>query len=572
MKGEYRCLQTKMERLVAEMRNRGEQLEAKVLRLEDERSAERTMFGSKMQSVRDECTEFDQQYNHVLDCWRLAEERSRVLGMELHTEMGMFHEVNQYLSEMQQHLGNVMQEDYGAGLRIQELEATINNMRTQYQQNTVTISQETREEVSEMRGRADRIIVEANEAIAAKDTQQFHERELITDEAMTLKQRNDVLMNELSQAQHEAIQTFQFAYGEQKSVDLARSGLADEEVAVRNLRGELSVMESALNLERHKAARLHDEMDDHRRRYEQRLSLIMSNPNVINQGINTVDVASKVEIQRLKHELSEAQSALVVPYQPQNRGETGQEMLEARFEALQQEHEEMKAKLTFKYWNKKVNEIADDTQEAKAQTMSERRAAYNEKKLYEDEEQHARRMGEENERLRRERNEWRDYYDALFAEWGEEDEHNEDEEHEVRSTISEAAVSAAAYSSSKISRKEADKITIPNWPKIHELEFWKSQVTSNIVAASGDLDHEAWIAWIAPTFRMSPDIDGILSNSGDTRFNSVDVKLASAQMAMMQNGGDQAREVLNEARLRMAKGCRGNTPTLMKGRQVGYDY
>jgi len=38
-------------------------------------------------------------------------------------------------------------------------------------------------------------------------------------------------------------------------------------------------------------------------------------------------------------------------------------------------------------------------------------------------------------------------------------------------------------------------------------------------------------------------------------------------MAMMQNGGDQAREVLNEARLKMAKGCRGSSPTIMKGRQ-----
>ena len=220
-----------------------------------------------------------------------------------------------------------------------------------------------------------------------------------------------------------------------------------------------------------------------------------------------------------------------------------------------------------------MSEISDNTQEAKAQAFEERKAAYSEKKLYESEEQRARKMGEENERLRRERDEWRDYYDALFTEWGEEERNEEEEEHEVRSTISEAAASAAAHSSSKISRKEADKITIPNWPKIHELEFWKSQVTSNIVAASGDLDHEAWIAWIAPTFRMSPDIDGILANSGDTRFNSVDVKLASALMAMMQNGGDQAREVLNEARLRMAKGCRGSTPVLMKGRQtIGYDH
>ena len=67
------------------------------------------------------------------------------------------------------------------------------------------------------------------------------------------------------------------------------------------------------------------------------------------------------------------------------------------------------------------------------------------------------------------------------------------------------------------------------------------------------MDHDAWTAWIVPTFATSPEIDGSLANSADLRFNSIDVKLASALMAMMQNGGEQAREVLNDARLKMAK-------------------
>lgn len=78
---------------------------------------------------------------------------------------------------MQQHFGNVAQEDYGAGLRIQEFEATINNLRAQYQGRAIIISQETQQEFAELRNRADRIIVEANEAIAAEDVQQFLERE-----------------------------------------------------------------------------------------------------------------------------------------------------------------------------------------------------------------------------------------------------------------------------------------------------------------------------------------------------------------------------------------------------------
>ena len=109
------------------------------------------------------------------------------------------------------------------------------------------------------------------------------------------------------------------------------------------------------------------------------------------------------------------------------------------------------------------------------------------------------------DRLRRERNEWREYYDEVVA-WDEmHAEHHEDRQ--------------------KISRKEADEVVVPNWPKIHDLELWKFSIASNIVAVCGDLGHDAWTAWIVATFAPSPDIDGDLSNSGDLRFSSIDVKL-----------------------------------------------
>ena len=187
------------------------------------------------------------------------------------------------------------------------------------------------------------------------------------------------------------------------------------------------------------------------------------------------------------------------------------------------------------------------------------------------EEEESRRRGEDVDRLRNSRNEWREWYNEV-AEWDPDAENVEAENvEEIAESRAEGSVAGSTGSDGvklKITRKEADKVVIPNWPKIHELEFWKSQVTSSIVAASGDLDHDAWTAWIAPTFAHAPDIDGSLSNSGDIRFNSIDVKLASALMTMMQNGGEQAREVLNEARLKMAKSCRGETPSIMKGRQL----
>ena len=149
----------------------------------------------------------------------------------------------------------------------------------------------------------------------------------------------------------------------------------------------------------------------------------------------------------------------------------------------------------------KFNEVRDEKDEISKKLCEALGNAREERKLCEEEEHEARLKGEDVDRLRRERNEWRDYYDELIAGWTEE-EHTE-EERESRSTVSESTASVIGHGTPKISRKEADKITVPNWPKIHELEFWKSQVTSNIVAASGDLDHEAWIAWIAPTFKVS---------------------------------------------------------------------
>lgn len=62
---------------------------------------------------------------------------------------------------------------------------------------------------------------------------------MITDKAMMLKHRNDVLLAELSHAQNDAIQTMQYVHGEQRSLDIIRDRMADEEIAVRNLSGEL---------------------------------------------------------------------------------------------------------------------------------------------------------------------------------------------------------------------------------------------------------------------------------------------------------------------------------------------
>ena len=553
---------------IREMEDQDVRRMEQIQRLEDENTAQRMVHDSKLQSIKDECTEFDHQYNHVLDCWRRAEERSKTYETELRSEARLFQEAREYLVEMQQQFGHVMQEDQGAGMRIQELELILAQEGLQFQSRAASYDQETKAEFAILRDRADKVRLEASEAIAAKDSQQFHERELISDEAMKTKRRNDMLTSELSFAQHDAIQAAQTIHHEQRAVDTYRRKNAEEEMIVRNLKGEMNVAESYLNMENAKNERLLARMEEDRKRYEQRLSLFMSNPETRYPDMSQPDLASKVEIQRLKQELAVAETTLSIV--PSNSSEmvVANDRIKKELEETLEENKKMKEQGSFEFWRQKSKEAREDQERAKKETFKAFEGRRGEERMYLEEEREAHKRGEDVERLRNERNEWKEQYDGLIAGWSGEEYEYEEEEEEARETRSEAHASIMGYSTSKISRKEADKVIVPNWPRIHELEFWKSQVTANIVAASGDLDHDAWTSWIAPTFKISPDIDGILAGSGNTRFNSIDVKLASALMAMMQNGGEQAREVLNEARLKMAKGCRGGTPVILKGRQL----
>lgn len=181
----------------------------------------------------------------------------------------------------------------------------------------------------------------------------------------------------------------------------------------------------------------------------------MSNPNVRNQGAHTVDFASKVEILRLKQELAAAQNSLAIPNQPPTTVSTvEEEQLVKELGIVRQENEEMKEQGAFNFWRKKCGDAKNERDEAERLTREARSAAREESELYGEEENEARRRGEDVDRLRRERNEWRECYDELIAGWTEEE--NTEEEHEVRSTSSEAAVSAIGHSAPKISRKEAD--------------------------------------------------------------------------------------------------------------------
>lgn len=54
-----------LEAKIREMEDQGTLMRTQIKKLEDENNAERILYNSKMQSIKDECSEFDHQYNII---------------------------------------------------------------------------------------------------------------------------------------------------------------------------------------------------------------------------------------------------------------------------------------------------------------------------------------------------------------------------------------------------------------------------------------------------------------------------------------------------------------------------
>ena len=117
-----------------------------------------------------------------------------------------------------------------------------------------------------------------------------------------------MLISELSFALHDAIQAGQMVHSEQRALDIGRKALAEESSVVRATMSAISSMRSYLTIENFKNERLQARIKEGRKRFEQRLTLAMSNPASKDPSVHSVDVVSKVEIQALRQELNAAQS------------------------------------------------------------------------------------------------------------------------------------------------------------------------------------------------------------------------------------------------------------------------
>ena len=126
---------------------------------------------------------------------------------------------------------------------------------------------------------------------------------------------------------------------------------------------------------------------------------------------------------------------------------------------------------------------------------------------------------------------------------------------------------AADVTEVKISRKEADKVVVPPFPKVTHLDSWMSHCIANMLSACADPSHEEWISWINPAFRPDPDIEG-MSDSGHLKFKSIDIKLGVAMTAMLKSAGDAAMDLYLDVNHRANKYVRDSNNKLIKGRQI----
>ena len=85
----------------------------------------------------------------------------------------------------------------------------------------------------------------------------------------------------------------------------------------------------------------------------------------------------------------------------------------------------------------------------------------------------------------------------------------------------------------RISRKEAERVSIPAWPKIHQLDNWKMQLLMNVLSACADPDTDTWTKWLEQDLGLNPDLN-MLSDSGGDRFATIDIKMAMGMQNMLK--------------------------------------
>ena len=115
----------------------------------------------------------------------------------------------------------------------------------------------------------------------------------------------------------------------------------------------------------------------------------------------------------------------------------------------------------------------------------------------------------------------------------------------------------------RISRKEAERVSIPAWPKIHQLDNWKMQLLMNVLSADPDTD--TWTKWLEQALGLNPGLN-LLSDSDGDRFATIDIKMAMGMQNMLKQAPDEAKDVYLDATRHSE--LRHQQGVIVKGREL----
>ena len=117
----------------------------------------------------------------------------------------------------------------------------------------------------------------------------------------------------------------------------------------------------------------------------------------------------------------------------------------------------------------------------------------------------------------------------------------------------------------RISRKEAERVSNPAWPKMHQLDNWKMQLLMNVLSACADPDTDTWTKWLEQALGLNPDLN-MFSDSGGDRFATIDIKMAMGMQNMLKQAPDEAKDVYLDATRHSE--LRHQQGVIVKGREL----
>ena len=382
----------------------------------------------------------------------------------------------------------------------------------------------------------------SNELLNAKSS--FHRQE---NELSLMKNS----MNERSAIYHSEISNLQAMVKSQNELQLQHTGFTEDEIRAYIVK-KITQAENECNQESMVLKAMIQSEIEVARKFERRYE------SIAQHSIKGDPLAEHV-ISKLMDRLRDEQ--IDTEHLRRRKDESDREAMELRGKCVREEHELEKTEVSMK----SLRNLMDKNQQ-KNNEMIEYNASANATSRKPDELIEF--LESEIERLREGRDEECQYNQQLWEEINEQGDYwNARERRDPFEEVSEIGHKDHDESRPRISRREADKIVVPPWPKSHDLDGWKSQLLSNVLSACADSDQDAWIAWLSESFKINPSIEK-MSDSGGSRFSTIDVKLANALNAMITSSGDSGREVGLEIKVMTLDLARSSPPKVMKGRQI----